>query len=81
MLGIKYEILFFFSEENAKALNTMSITADNTKDCRFLFGANPECLVLKKELSFTFTGDGKEDENFGNKSSKSHLFRFAVFSF
>ena len=75
MLGIKCEnfVNFLsivpFSQENSKALNTMPFISDGNANRRprrsienhIWLAANHKCLVLNKDKSVSFDGDGRED--------------------
>ena len=47
---------------------------------RIWLPANYKCLVLKKDKSVSFAGDGGEDGTLQKGASKSQLFIFVVFS-
>lgn len=51
-----------------------------TSEHRIWLAANQKCLVLKKDNSVTFAGEGGEDGTLEKGSSKSQPFIFVVLS-
>ena len=60
----------------------MPFISDNRRSIehRIWLAENQKCLVLKKDKSVSFAGDGEEDGTLQKGASKSQLFIFVVTS-